>query len=144
MAADTPAVADNTPAAKGANSTSNTTKKTTEESTRSPHGGGSASELSSLSVKDKKALVVGVTPIELDDQGGVVPINSTDSVTPALEGVSNRDDYYEWNGRKILKAGRGDPFGGVALAPVEMEVKTPCPRCNVPMEKELRWNSECV
>lgn len=139
---NTPAVAANTPAVAGANSTKNTTVDNTKNTTVAcgeEHAG--AHSLSSSNIKDKDlpddSLIGSTTP--------AVAIGEPIKDTPATAGVSE-DDYYEWNGRKVLKAGAGDPFDGVdAAAPVEPEVKTPCPHCDTYLDKSgLCWNMGCT
>lgn len=137
VADDTPAVAENSPAVEGANSTKNNTKDSSIESTRAPVVPPVAEP--SLIVNDKEE-GQEPTPIDLNVQEVVVPISSTASGTPATEGLSKEDDYYEWNGRKILKAGRGDPFGGVATAPVETEAKPKCSECST---RDAFWDGLC-
>jgi len=90
---------------------------------------------------DKEDQDAPASPIVENLPAPADPIEETTAT--GLSATQNEDDYYVVNGRKIRRAGTGDPFEG-ATAPVEKEEKTACPRCNVPMDNDLCWNMACA
>lgn len=117
-AVNTPALEANTPAVEGANSTVDSTLN----STLSAAG---ASDQLLIDLNDKEEALAPDPLIGSTD--AAVPIEGTTEDTPAPEGVLNPDDYYEWNGRMVLRAGAKGFDQHTQAAPVEPEVK--CSNC---------------
>lgn len=68
-----------------------------------------------------------------EDHDPAILIGSNDPAVPMVDNTpahsvsQNEDDYYEWNGRKVLRAGRR---GMDTTAPVETVEKPKCSNCN--------------
>jgi len=53
------------------------------------------------------------------------------------------DDHYEWNGMIVKRAGAGPDWDATPIEKNPEPEKTPCPKCGVPMDRELCWEWEC-
>lgn len=125
--------------------TKEVTNLSNEESAPAAHAPGKPVTSDSLIVTNKEEAVEESLIDPIAPVSDVVPIVAKEREVGQNDLPLNEDDYYEWNGRKILKSGRGDPFGGVATAPVEEKIIVACPKCSKPMdEKELCWNWDCM
>jgi hypothetical protein len=82
------------------------------------------------------------TPIGPKEEVGLmVEENPGHSVTQ--NEVDDEDNYYEWNGRKVRKAGAGTDWDKVVVTPPIPKV--PCSHCNEDLDKNgLCWNMACA